>query len=90
MNSLEQQTNQYQQEQGYISEDQQVNRIAKGNEIYKAGLVEPISNNEYIVSGKYYLEDFGNGTYTCNCADHTFRQVICKHIIAVQFYQLGL
>lgn len=70
--------------------EQDTNRIVKGHEIYKAGLVEQISNNEYIVSGKYYLEDFGSDTYTCNCPDHSFRQIRCKHIIAVTFYQLGL
>lgn len=70
--------------------EQEVNRVVKASQIYEAGLVDKISTNEYIVGGRYYVEYYGGGMYTCNCADHSFRQVRCKHIIAIQFYEMGV
>jgi hypothetical protein len=70
-------------------EQQETNRIAKGYDIFTQNLVEQISNNEYIIAGKYYVEYFPiSDIYTCNCPDHSFRQIRCKHIIAVSFYQM--
>ena len=69
--------------------EQETNRIVKAYEIYTQNLIEPISDNEYIVSSKYYVEYFADSeVYTCNCADHSFRQVLCKHIIAIELYLL--
>jgi len=73
-----------------MSIEQEANRIVKANRIYEAGLVEPISNNEYIIAGKYYVEYFPiSEVYTCNCGDATWRQVRCKHVIATEFYILN-
>ena len=73
-----------------VSLQQETNRIAKGHELYINGLVEQISDYEYIVSGKYYVEYFPiSESYVCNCADHSFRQVRCKHIISVEFLRIG-
>lgn len=71
------------------TEQQETNRIVKAYEIYTQNLIEPISNNEYIVSGKYYVEYFPESDISvCNCADHSFRQIRCKHIIASELYIL--
>jgi hypothetical protein len=75
-----------------LSIEQETNRVVKGHELYINGQIEQISNDyEYIVSGKYYVEYFPiSETYTCNCADHSFRQVRCKHIISVEFLRIGV
>lgn len=84
-------------EQIVLTNEQQESRIAKGYNLYNTGKVVPIESNIFEVIGdkgnSYSVEDFSTDIdpiYTCNCADHSFRQVICKHIIAVQFFQLKL
>src|SRR5208282_4237142 len=37
--------------------------------------------------GMYDVVRRENGSWICNCLDHIHRQVICKHIWAVQFSQ---
>ena len=70
--------------------EQETNRAIKGHHIFSQNLVEQISDYEYIVKGKYYIEYFPlSEAYTCNCADHSFRQVRCAHIIAVEFLRIG-
>ena len=70
-----------------LTENQEANRIEDGYRIYNQNLIETINDNEYIVSGKYHVEYYPIAdTYTCNCGDHSFRQVRCKHIHAITFY----
>jgi putative transposase len=38
--------------------------------------------------GKTFGENVRDGKWTCDCPDHTFRNVICKHIHAVLFSKL--
>lgn len=78
-----------------ITENKHVDRIVKGHELYNNGLVERIGLREYIVSGKYTVEDLTTKEdiepfLKCSCPDHVFRDVQCKHIMAVTFYQIGL
>src|SRR5690606_4391868 len=37
---------------------------------------------------KTYGDNMRDGKWTCDCPDHTFRNVICKHIHAVLFSKL--
>lgn len=78
-----------------LDEQQQANRAVKGYEIYKAKLVEHINPRLFMVKGKYEVEDLTteediDQIFQCSCPDHQYRGVICGHIIAVQFYILGL
>ena len=49
------------------------------------------SNKFYTVVkqyGKTFGENFRDGEWTCDCPDHSFRKVVCKHIHAVLFSKL--
>jgi hypothetical protein len=84
-------------EQIVLTNEQEVSRIAKGYKLYNSGNVTQIEPNLFEVIGdsgdKYAVEDFSTDIepiFVCPCADHSFRQVICKHIHAVEFYIMGL
>lgn len=77
-----------------IDLEKHTDRITKGYELYNSGLVERINLREYIVSGKYTVEDLTTNEdiepyLKCSCPDHVYRAVQCKHIIAVTFSMMG-
>jgi putative transposase len=67
-----------------LSREEKGRMIAeKGNQIVR------MDENAYTVSsqsgqGMYNVLRKENGSWLCNCFDHYYRQVRCKHIIAVQ------
>ncbi len=69
------------------------NRIVKGYEIYKSGLVNEVLTDRlekaYVVGlNKRIVSEIDsvNGIYHCDCPDFEFRDFeACKHIFAVQF-----
>ncbi len=75
--------------------DQETNRTIKGWDIFSQNLVEQINKREYLVKGKYVVEDLTMDdediipVYQCSCPDHQYRQVQCCHIIAVTFYNMN-
>lgn len=77
-----------------LNEQQEQNRTIKGHEIYINGLVEKINDKEYLVKGKYKIEDLTiegdiNPYFICSCPDNQYRHVRCGHIIATEFYIIG-
>ena len=77
------------------TEQQETSRIVKGYNLYISGAVTRFDNTTFTVLGdrgiKYGVDmDILNESYECQCPDHQNRLVVCKHIIAVQFLQIGL
>jgi uncharacterized Zn finger protein len=77
-----------------LTTKQEMNKVENGLGIYNNGLVEQLNTREYLVKGKYIVEDLTTiediePFYKCSCPDHTYRGVECKHILAVQFYLLN-
>ena len=78
-----------------LTTEQETNRIAKGYDIFSHNLIEQISKREYIIKGKYIVEDLTTEMdiepiYQCSCPDHVYRGgVRCAHIIGVTFYILN-
>jgi hypothetical protein len=77
-----------------LTEQQQITKVENGLGIYNNGLVEQFNTREYLVKGKYIVEDLTTKDdiepfYRCSCPDHVYRGVECKHINAVIFYQLN-
>lgn len=84
-------------EQISVTEQQENDRVVKGYRLYNEGKVTQIEQNIFEVIGDkgdlYAVEDFSddiNPVYTCGCEDYYYRHIQCKHITAVQFYQLNL
>lgn len=81
--------------QTLLNQEQKDNRTQKGLDIYNSGLVEKVNSREYLVKGRYVVEDLTiedediTPFYKCSCPDHKYNNVECKHIISVQFYMLG-
>lgn len=73
-------------------EYQNINRLAKGQEIYNQGLVSKLEGDIFIVKDKYQVEDISTETtpiYVCSCPDFEYRsEYLCKHIFATILYQL--
>ena len=68
--------------------EQETSRAVKAYDIYKAGLVEQVDNNEFMVKGQYTIKDI-DALFTCICPDFEYREITrCKHIIAVELYLL--
>lgn len=68
------------------------NRLIKGQEIVRNGLISKIENDIYLVKNEYEVYDLSSENspiYYCSCKDYTFRpQYLCKHIHATILYQL--
>lgn len=64
-------------------------REEKGKEIASRHNLTRISDNLYHVKSQTTDKEYNvikiNEKFVCNCADHTFRHVCCKHIHAVEF-----
>ena len=78
-----------------LTTKQEMSKIENGLAIYNNGLVEQLNVREYLVKGKYIVEDLTTREdiepfYKCSCPDHVYRGVECKHIISVQLYQLNI
>lgn len=77
-------------------QEKQTDRYSRGLEIYNQGLVERIDDATFMVKGQYEVIDL-SGTvlekegYICDCKDYRFNpSLLCKHCIAVSFYQTHL
>lgn len=78
-----------------LTEQQETNRAVEAYDIYNQGLVEKVNSREYIVKGKYIVEDLTTNEdiepfYRCSCPDNQYRHVLCKHISSVQFLLLDI
>ena len=79
-----------------LSETQSANRAVLGYRIYNSGQIERIGLRLFKVSDKYMVEDLTTDEdiepiFMCSCPDFNFRGVRhCKHVIAIQFYIMGL
>src|SRR5690242_18508074 len=64
-------------------------REEKGKQIVSTDGLTRIGNNLYHVKSQTTHKEYKviktNDKWICNCPDHTFRQVCCKHIHAVEF-----
>ena len=63
-------------------------RQEKGQEIAKNGSIKRIDEFTYVVKsqsghGEYTIKKGKYDTWSCDCPDHYYRRVTCKHLIAV-------
>lgn len=64
-------------------------RILKGREIYISGQIQRLDLDSYLVKDKYRVDILDGDKYVCECKDYQYRSdLYCKHIIAVQMYQM--
>ena len=64
------------------------NRDDRAHALLLGGAVREMTPSVYEVTGsKPYTVITLSATTTCTCPDHEYRQVICKHIRAVELYQ---
>lgn len=78
-----------------LTTKQEISKIENGLAIYNSNLVEQLNVREYMVKGKYIVEDLTTKDdiepyFKCSCPDHIYRGVECKHILSVTFYQLSI
>ena len=61
-------------------------RITKAAALVQAGDVYPLTSGSYLVGSQDTQAAYlvRRGPWSCECPDHTHRQHLCKHIIAVQ------
>lgn len=62
-------------------------RIAKAATLVQTHQVWPLTSGSYLVGSASDTEAaylVRRGPWTCECADHTYRGVTCKHVFAVQ------
>jgi putative transposase len=66
-------------------------RVMRGQEVAKLGQIKRLDDATYEVNSQsgrgLYTVVRGSRDWRCSCPDHTYREVKCKHIWAVQFSQ---
>jgi hypothetical protein len=62
------------------------------NKLWMYKVRSQFSKDKWYIVVKQYAKTFGgnirDGQWTCDCPDHTFRKVVCKHTRAVLFSKL--
>ncbi|MGA2574178.1 MAG: DDE-type integrase/transposase/recombinase [Candidatus Methanomethylicaceae archaeon] len=67
-------------------------RALRAYSIVDSSSITPLDKDSFLVpsqsknGNKYRVERINDNAWSCECADHQFRRMICKHILSVQLW----
>lgn len=73
-----------------ITENQETDRLMKGQQIYNNGLITQLNDKEYLIKNTYIVTHLYDDIFACTCKDYEYREIKeCKHILSVYLYLLN-